>query len=84
MNMRWRLTIVVLAGIALAVVSTQTVDRQWLAGDSHIHSQWSPGYDETKSPPEPIVAGDARYPTPTKNMSRTIRYVGGHFRGTIF
>ncbi|MCM3878612.1 MAG: hypothetical protein ND807_00750 [Vicinamibacterales bacterium] len=65
MHMRWRLAIVVLAGLALAVVSTQRADRQWLAGDSHIHSQWSPGYDETKSPPEPIVAGDARYPTPT-------------------
>ena len=39
-------------------------DRQWLAGDSHIHSHWSADYDETKNPPEPIVGVDGRYSTP--------------------
>lgn len=38
--------------------------REWLAGDSHIHSHWSPGYDRTKTPPEPLKGMDAIYPTP--------------------
>ena len=38
--------------------------RQWLAGDSHIHSHWSPGYDRTTTPPEPIKGQDAIYSTP--------------------
>ena len=39
-------------------------DREWLAGDSHIHSHWSADYDETKNPPEPILGVDGRYATP--------------------
>ena len=39
-------------------------ERQWLAGDSHIHSHWSADYDETKNPPEPIIGVDGRYATP--------------------
>ena len=49
---------------ALAVSDAQNSQRQWLAGDSHIHSHWSPGYDATQSPPKPIRGGDAIYPTP--------------------
>ncbi|MGH7574320.1 MAG: phosphoesterase, partial [Longimicrobiales bacterium] len=41
------------------------VARQWLAGDHHIHSQYSVGWDTTTNPPTPVVAGDARYPIPT-------------------
>jgi hypothetical protein len=61
------LRIGVLAGltlIATAAVWSQETRRQWLAGDSHIHSYWSPGYDRTKNPPEPVRGGDALYPTP--------------------
>ncbi len=42
--------------------------RRWLAGDHHVHSQYSVGYQQgpgPASPPTPIVAGDARYPIPT-------------------
>lgn len=38
--------------------------RSWLAGDHHIHSRYSVGWDESTNPPTPILAGDARYPTP--------------------
>lgn len=38
--------------------------RNWLAGDHHIHSRYSVGWDESTNPPTPILAGDARYPTP--------------------
>ncbi len=33
----------------------------WLAGDHHIHSQYSVDWDERHSPPAPIIAGDAIY-----------------------
>jgi len=39
--------------------------RRWLAGDHHIHSRFSVGWNDSTSPPTPIIAGDARYPIPT-------------------
>jgi len=42
--------------------------RQWLAGDHHVHSQYSVGWKPSadgKSAPEPIIAGDASNPIPT-------------------
>lgn len=39
--------------------------RSWLAGDHHIHSRYSVGWNTTTAPPTPIIAGDARYPIPT-------------------
>lgn len=36
--------------------------RQWLAGDHHIHSRYSVGWDTKKTPPSPIIGGDAIYP----------------------
>ena len=39
-------------------------DREWLAGDHHIHSRFSVGWDQTQNPPAPILGGDAIYPTP--------------------
>ena len=57
---------VLVAGIAvgLSFAFAQSPQRTWLAGDSHIHSHWSPGYDRSKSPPEPIKGADAKYSTP--------------------
>jgi|694.fasta_scaffold42341_3 hypothetical protein len=54
--------VAIAASIALAV--GQDRERQWLAGDSHIHSQWSPGYDRATDPPTPVLGRDAIYPTP--------------------
>lgn len=64
--MRWKSHILMLLAAGAVMVSSlaQDAQRQWLAGDSHIHSHWSPGYDRTKNPPEPILGGDARYSTP--------------------
>lgn len=42
---------------------TTPASRQWLAGDHHIHSRYSVGYEET-DPPTPIVGGDGIYPVP--------------------
>lgn len=37
---------------------------RWLAGDHHIHSRYSVGYNRETNPPTPIVGGDAIYPIP--------------------
>ena len=71
-----RFYIHVLALVALSTVTCtegKDADWQWLAGDTHIHSHWSPGYDRTVSPPTPIQGGDANYSTPT-NASQARNY----------
>lgn len=60
---RWHLLVLCTAAAAVTWAVAQDAQRQWLAGDSHIHSHWSPGYDRTRNPPEPIRGGDARYST---------------------
>jgi hypothetical protein len=40
-------------------------EARWLAGDHHIHSRFSVGYDESTTPPTPLLGKDARYPIPT-------------------
>lgn len=47
--------------------------RRWLAGDHHIHSRYSVGWDDSTDPPTPIIAGDAIYPIPT-NAEMAQRY----------
>ena len=42
----------------------QESERKWLAGDHHIHSRYSVGWDNDSTPPSPIIAGDAIYPIP--------------------
>lgn len=37
---------------------------RWLAGDHHIHSRFSTGYDDKTVPPTPLVGEDASYPIP--------------------
>lgn len=44
--------------------ASDTADRSWLAGDHHIHSRFSVGWDDSTNPPDPIIGGDAIYPTP--------------------
>jgi len=39
--------------------------ERWLAGDHHIHSQFSVGWDRDADPPSPILGGDAIYSIPT-------------------
>lgn len=36
----------------------------WIAGDHHIHSRFSVGWDREENPPAPIIGGDAIYPIP--------------------
>jgi len=37
---------------------------QWLAGDHHIHSRFSVGWDKKTDPPTPVLGADAAYPIP--------------------
>lgn len=47
--------------------STSTINfkpattKQWLAGDHHIHGKFSAKWDYNKTPPAPILFGDAHY-----------------------
>ncbi len=42
----------------------EPAETRWLAGDHHIHSRFSVGWDRETDPPSPIVGGDAIYPVP--------------------
>lgn len=48
-------------------------DKRWLAGDHHIHSQYSVGWDRGQNPPKAIVAGDAIYAIP-KNAAMASKF----------
>ena len=49
-------------GCAASVDSHRGVTESWLAGDHHVHSHYSVEWDETQSPPSPIIGGEASYP----------------------
>ena len=40
----------------------------WLAGDHHVHSRYSVGWNRETDPPTPILAGDAIYPIPMNTL----------------
>lgn len=50
--------------LTLALRAPSPEPRRWLAGDSHIHSHWSPGYDRGQGPPRVLKGQDALYSTP--------------------
>ena len=53
--------------ISACAAPPDTAERdasRWLAGDHHIHSRYSVGWDRETDPPTPIIAGDAIYPIP--------------------
>ena len=71
---RFRVCSVLLVAAAVVMVrcggapapsdSTSDTGRRWLAGDSHIHSHWSAGYDREQDPPAYIKGREAIYSTP--------------------
>lgn len=56
--------LLILVGCTVSLTVEQTESRQWLAGDHHIHSRYSVGWDMETDPPSPKIAGDAIYPIP--------------------
>ena len=63
----------VLCAAAALALAAPPAEREWLAGDSHIHSHWSTGYDDRTSPPTPIKGRDALYSTP-RNAAMARRF----------
>jgi len=47
--------------------------RTWLAGDHHVHSEWSVKWDDSTSPPTPIRGGDSPY-SRTRNAEEARRH----------
>ena len=68
-----QLLVITTAAAAWGALTLAQPERQWLAGDSHIHSQWSADWDESKNPPEPTIGVDGRYSTPV-NAHRARMY----------
>lgn len=62
------LTCLAIAAFALDMYQDTSADPEeaslsrWRAGDHHVHSEYSVGWDDTTAPPTPILAGDAIYP----------------------
>ena len=67
-RLRLHLAFVLLTTSVVVVQCSRTTPRQWIAGDSHVHSHWSPGYDRTSNPPVPLKGGGAIYSTPQNAM----------------
>ena len=44
------------------LIASETGGPRWLAGDHHIHTRYSVGWNRETEPPTPIVSGDAIYP----------------------
>lgn len=68
--------VITLASATLAQLlpaNSQSENAQWIAGDHHIHSRFSVGWDQTQNPPTPILGSDAIYPTPMNAL------MGRHF-----
>lgn len=55
-------------------VDAQSATRSWIAGDHHIHSRYSVGWNRETDPPSPIRGGDAIYPIPMNAVMA--RYFG--------
>ena len=45
-------------------VADEAGAKRWLAGDHHIHSRFSVGWDTSEDPPAPKIGGDAIYALP--------------------
>jgi hypothetical protein len=48
----------------LAPASASDEGKRWLAGDHHVHSRYSVGWNMEEDLPTPIIGGDAIYPIP--------------------
>jgi len=67
------LPLAVLLAISPAIAIGSDEGRTWLAGDHHVHSQWSVDWDESTTPPTPIPGGDSPY-TRTRNAQQAVKY----------
>ena len=55
----------VMLTVTLSIVALDVQgEKRWLAGDHHVHSQFSVGWDDSVTPPKPVPGGDAVNPIP--------------------
>jgi len=58
-----RICLLITAYMAMPMALAQTESSYaWRAGDHHIHSRYSAGWNQEESPPAAIIGGDAIYP----------------------
>lgn len=50
-----------LPAVSAAATAPAGAGRQWLAGDHHVHSEWSVDWDRSTTPPTPLRGGDSPY-----------------------
>ncbi|MDR0182088.1 hypothetical protein [Lysobacter arvi] len=66
------LTIAILLATAFpSLARDDGTARAWLAGDHHVHSEWSVDWDRSTNPPTPIRGGDSPY-TRTRNAQQAL------------
>lgn len=63
--------VALMAWVSPAYAFDQDDGREWLAGDHHVHSEWSVDWDRSTSPPTPIRGGDSPY-TRSRNAQRAL------------
>ena len=61
-----RLSLIALFGCggSAGASSPASQEASWIAGDHHIHSRFSVGWDRSQDPPTPRIGGDGIYPIP--------------------
>ena len=67
------LTFAALSCISSTVFAASDDGRRWLAGDHHVHSEWSVDWDRTTTPPTPIRGGDSSY-TRSRNARQALAH----------
>lgn len=72
--MRFPLPFLALAAVLLPLPAS--AQRAWIAGDHHIHSRYSVGWDATVAPPAPVIGGDGIYPIPMNALMARFHGLG--------
>ncbi|WP_454832427.1 hypothetical protein [Pseudoxanthomonas wuyuanensis] len=67
------LTLLALSACATRAHADPDDGRRWLAGDHHVHSEWSVDWDRSTTPPTPIRGGDSPY-TRTRNAQQALAH----------
>lgn len=65
--------VILLCCVSSAWAAEADDGRSWLAGDHHVHSEWSVDWDESTSPPTPIRGGDSPY-TRSRNAMQAVAH----------
>lgn len=73
MPLRFLFALLALPALAHGNEADADAGRDWLAGDHHVHSEWSVDWDRSTSPPTPIRGGDSPY-TRSRNARQALAH----------